>query len=206
MLRSALRGTNQLSSADIARRLENAGASIQVVNDPDFFGYIVEGLSGRVSQALDVLMAVLQQPKFDAQEVDSEKALQLSKIKNLRDDTYAFPVRLFMQTLFGDHPYSRAAVGSSDAVGKLTTDDVRKWFESNERKVLPTIVIAGDSNGTSLVAPLSDRLTNEDLTERVLSKLPAASPAASGNSNSETVESLNRQQTALVFQIDCVGF
>jgi zinc protease len=199
MLRSALRGTNQLGSADIARRLENAGASIQVVNDPDFFGYIVEGLSGRMGQALDVLMGVMQQPKFDPQEVDREKVLQLSKIRNLRDDTYAFPVRLFMQTLFGNHPYSRAAVGSSDAVGKLSTDDVRKWFESNERKVLPLIVIAGDTNGTSLVAPLSDRLTNEDLTERLLSKLPAASPAASGISSRETVESISRQQTALVY-------
>jgi zinc protease len=199
MLRSALRGSSQLSSADIARRLENAGASIQVINDPDFFGYIVEGLSGRMGQALDVLMAVLQQPKFDPQEVDREKVLQLFKIRNLRDDTYAFPIRLFMQTLFGNHPYSRAAVGSSDAVGQLNSDDVRKWFESNERKVLPLIVVAGDSNGTSLVAPLSDRLTNEDLAERVLSKLPAASPASSGISNRETVESISRQQTALVY-------
>jgi zinc protease len=198
MLRSALRGTNQLGSADIARRLENAGASIQVINDPDFFGYIVQGLSGRIGQALDILMTVLQQPKFDPKDVDREKVLQLSRIRNLRDDTYAFPVRLFMQTLFGNHPYSRAAVGSSDAVGKLSTDDVRKWFESNERKVLPLIVIAGDTNGTSLVAPLSDRLTNEDLVERAISKLPAASPAP-GIANRETVESISRQQTALVY-------
>ena len=199
MLQSALRGTNQLGSSDIARRLENAGASIQVINDPDFFGYIVEGLSGRMGQALDILMAVLQQPKFDPKEVDREKVLQLSKIRNLRDDTYAFPVRLFMQTLFGSHPYSRAAVGTSDTVGKLSTDDVRKWFESNERKVQPLIVIAGDTNGTSLVAPLSDRLTNEDLAERVLSKLPAANSAASVIPNRETVESMSRQQTALVY-------
>jgi len=199
MLRSALRGTNRLSSADIARRLENAGASIQVINDPDFFGYVVEGLSGSMGQALDVLMAVLQQPKFDPQEVDREKVLQLSKIRNLRDDTYAFPVRLFMQTLFGNHPYARAAVGTSDTVAKLSTDDVRKWFETNERKVLPLILIAGDTKGTSLVAPLSDRLTNEDLAEHVLSRVPAANPGTSVTSTRETVESMSRQQTALVY-------
>ncbi len=199
MLRSALRGTSQFNSAEIARRLENAGASIQVINDPDYFGYVVEGLSARMGQALDVLMAVLQQPKFDPQEVDREKVLQLSKIRNLRDDTFAFPVRLFMQTLFGNHPYSRSAVGTSDAVGKLTSDDVRKWFQANERKVLPLIVIAGDTNGTSLVAPLSDRLTNEDLTVRVLSKFPAADPAASGIADRESMESISRQQTALVY-------
>jgi zinc protease len=76
-LRSALRGAVRLSSADIARRLENAGAHIQVVNEPDFFGYIVEGLSSRMNQALDVLMGVLQQPGFDSDDVESEKVLQL---------------------------------------------------------------------------------------------------------------------------------
>ena len=198
MLRSALRGTTQYSSAEIARRLENAGARIQVINDPDYYGYIVEGLSGRIGQALDVLMSILQQPKFDPQEVDREKALQLARIKNLRDDTYAYPVRLFMSTLFGNHAYSRAGVGSVVAVEKLKSDDVRKWFETNERKILPTIVIAGDTNGTSLVAPLADRLTNEDLTQRLLSRLPAP-PAPAGISNRESVESISRQQTALVY-------
>jgi zinc protease len=199
MLRAALRGTTQFSSADIARRLENAGASIQVVNDPDFFGYVVEGLSGRMGQALEVLMAVLQQPKFDPQEVDREKVLQLSKIRNLREDTYAYPVRLFMQTLFGNHSYSRPAVGSAEAVARLSSDDLRKWFESNERKVLPLIVIAGDTNGTSLVAPLSDRLTNEDLTDHAITKLPLANPASVGRTGRESTESITRQQTALVY-------
>jgi zinc protease len=198
MLRSALRGTSQYSSAEIARRLENAGARIQVINDPDYYGYIVEGLSGRIGQALDVLVSILQQPKFDPQEVDREKALQLARIKNLRDDTYAYPVRLFMQTLFGNHAYSRAGVGSAVAVEKLKSDDVRKWFETNERKILPTIIIAGDTNGTSLVAPLADRLTNEDLTQRLLARFPAV-PTLAGISNREAVESISRQQTALVY-------
>lgn len=196
MLRAALRGTGQYSSADIARRLENAGASIKVVNDPDFFGYVVEGLSGKMNQALDVLMSVLQQPKFDPQEVEREKVLQLSRIKNLHEDTYAFPVRLFMQTLFGEHSYSRAAVGSADVVTALKSDDVRKWFQGNERKVMPVIVIAGDTSGTSLVAPLADRITNEDLTERNISKLPAAGAAPQ---HGESIETVNRQQTALVY-------
>src|SRR6185369_13059078 len=60
MLRTALRGTQRFSSADIARRLENAGAGIQIVNEADFFGYIVEGLSGKMDQALEVLMDILQ--------------------------------------------------------------------------------------------------------------------------------------------------
>src|SRR5581483_2591140 len=45
MLRTAIRGTKRYNSEDIARRLENSGSRIQIVNEPDFFGYILEGLS-----------------------------------------------------------------------------------------------------------------------------------------------------------------
>src|SRR5205085_5984421 len=64
MLRTAIRGTQRFQSADISRRLENSGARIQIVNEPDFYGYILEGISGKMDQALEVLMDVLQQPAF----------------------------------------------------------------------------------------------------------------------------------------------
>jgi zinc protease len=196
MLRTALRGTTRFSSADIGRRLENAGAQIQVYNDPDFFGYVVSGLSGKMNQALDVLVNVLQQPKFDPEDLEREKTLQLSRIRNLREDNYAYPVRLFYQTLFGEHPYSRPGVGTADSVAKLKADDVRKWFEDNERKTKPLIVIAGDSNGTSLIAPLTERLTNVDLADRDVSRMPVANPP---RIKGETVQSISRQQTAMVY-------
>jgi len=196
MLRSALRGTTRYSSAEIARRLENSGAQIQVYNDPDFFGYVLSGLGGKMNQALEVLINVLQQPRFDPEGLEREKTLQLSRIRNLREDNYAYPVRLFLQTLFGEHPYSRPGIGTAESVARLKVDDVRKWFEDNERKTKPLIVIAGDSNGTALVAPLAERLTNVDLVDREISRMPVANPA---RVKGETVQSISRQQTAMVY-------
>src|SRR5262249_42641670 len=100
MLRAAMRGTKRFNSEDIARRLENAGAQIQVVNEADFFGYIVEGLSGKMDQALEILLDILQQPVFQDDDVEREKALQLARIKRLRENNSAYPISLFMETLF----------------------------------------------------------------------------------------------------------
>src|SRR4030095_3212538 len=96
MLRSALRGTKSFDSAQIARRLENAGVRIQVVNEPDFFGYMLHGLAGRMDQAIQVLVEVLQEPLFEEPEVTSERSLQLNRIRTLPDDNVALPVNLFM--------------------------------------------------------------------------------------------------------------
>jgi zinc protease len=197
MLRSAIRGTKRFNSEDISRRLENAGARIQIVNEADFFGYIVEGLSGKMDQALDILIDVLQQPAFQEEEIEKEKTLQLARIKKLRENNFSYPVALFMKTLFGEHAYGRPSIGGdSAAIKAITKDDLQAWFKTNQRPLVPTIVIAGDTNGTGLVAPLADVLTNEDLHDREIASLPAPSLKIE---TKETVEPAARQQTALVY-------
>ena len=196
MLRSALRGSRQFDSAGIARRLENAGARIRIVNEADFFGYIVDGVAGKIDQALTVLMDVLHQPRFDEQQITAEKEQQIARIRSLRDDNTAYPVSLFMRSLFGDHPYARPAAGSEDSVSKLTNTELRDWFRNNQRTLVPSIVIVGDARGTGLVAPHADALTNEDLVVRDLKVLPRPQPAESAP---ETSEAIRRNQTALVY-------
>jgi len=196
MLRTALRGTQRFNSEDIARRLENAGARIQVVNQPDFFGYLVDGLSGKLGQALEILMDILQQPVFQEDDLEKEKVLQLARIKNLRENNYAYPVSVFMQTLFGEHAYARPAAGTEAAVQSITKEDLQTWFKTNQRPLVPTIVVVGDTQGTGLVAPLADMLTNEDLHEREIGSLPSPNLKAESK---ETVENTSRQQTALVY-------
>jgi zinc protease len=196
MLRTAIRGTQRFNSADIARRLENAGAQIQVVNEADFFGYVLDGISGNTEQALEVLMDVLQQPSFADNDIQREKSLQTARVKQIRENNYAYPVNLFMQTLFGDHPYARPAVGSEASLNELTRDDLLSWFKMNQRPVVPLIIIVGDTQGTGLVASIADALTNEDLHERDTASLP--SPDVKSVTK-ETVEAVPRQQTALVY-------
>jgi len=202
MLRSALRGTGKSDSANLSRRLENAGARIQIVNEPDFFGYVVNGLSGQMSQALEILLEVLQQPAFAEPQVVSERTLQLARIQSLRDDNSAFPVSLFMKTLFGEASYALPAIGTEAGIGKVTGTELREWFRNNQRQVLPTVVIVGDTRGTALIAPLTDALTNEDLEPRDIAAMPRLQiPRATG----EVVEPVPRQQTAMVYGFPGVG-
>lgn len=196
MLRTAIRGTQRFNSTDISRRLENSGARIQVVNEADFFGYILDGISGKMDQALEVLMDVLQQPAFQEEEIDREKVLQLARIKRLKENNYSYPVNLFMQTLFEEYSYARPSIGAEPAIQAITKDDLAAWFKTNQRPLVPMIIIVGDTHGTGLVASIADALTNEDLHERDIASLP--SPNLKTESK-EALETVPRQQTALVY-------
>lgn len=196
MLRTAIRGTQRFNSEDIARRLENAGARIEVINEADFFGYVIDGLSGKMDQAIEILMDILQQPAFQDEEIEKEKILQLARIKRLRENNFSYPVSLFMRTLFGEHSYARPSIGTDAGIKGLTKEDLQAWFKTNQRTIVPTIIISGATSGTGLIAPIADALTNEDLHERDIATLPVPVPKLQRD---ETVEAVPRQQTAMVY-------
>ena len=196
MLRSALRGTQRYNSADIARRFENAGARIEVVNEPDFFGYLVGGVSGQIDEALDVLMQVLQQPTFAVQEVAHERLLQQARIRGLAEDSRRLSVQLFMETAFDSHAYGRSHLGAEPSVRGLSREDLEEWHRQHQRTLVPLIVIVGDTNGTALVAPIAETLTNEDLSERDISRLPV--PIVSLE-REERIENWGLRHGALVY-------
>jgi predicted Zn-dependent peptidase len=150
-----------------------------------------------MDQALQVLVDILQNPVFDEGEVLAERGLQLADIRSLQDDDAGFATSLFMRTLFGDHAYGRTALGTEAGIGRLTGTSLREWFRNNQRKILPAIIIVGDTRGTSLVAPIADALTNEDLESRDILTMPRATTTT--GPAEPTVETANRHQTTLVY-------
>jgi zinc protease len=196
MLRSALMGTRRYNGAAIARRLENAGASVDLVNEPDFFGYILDGLEGSMSDALGVLMDVLNDPTFPEVQVDRQRALQMARLVRMRDDAYAHAVHEFTRLLLHPHPYAWPAEGRDASVDALRAEDVRSWYREQQRGVMPVIVIVGATRGSSLVSTIADALTNEDLFERDIREQVPAEPAPESR---EVVLETDRRQSALVF-------
>ena len=196
MLRASLRGAGSLSASELARRMESAGARIEVVNEPDFFGYVINGFSGRMDQPIRILVDVLQNPVFDEVQVEHEREIQLARIRDLKDDTSALPESLFVKALFPDHPYGRPAVGTESGIGMLTGVQLRQWLRDNMRKLLPTIIIVGDTTGTALVAPVADALTNEDLQPKDILGMPRVQPTVQ---TGESLESVGWEQGAIAY-------
>lgn len=196
MLRSALRGTRRSDDATLARRLENSGARIEVVNEPDFFGYVLEGVTGSVRGALDVLVEILQEPTFPEGQVVAERALQQARLRQLQDDGLRQPVQAFMEALYGDHPYARPALGLESSLPTLTPEEVRDWHREQLQETMPVIVVVGDTSGSSLVSSIAEGLTNFDLHERDLGELELPQPVPEPR---EEVRETNRRQSALVY-------
>src|SRR5215475_5151041 len=72
MLRSMMKSTTTRKFDLIAHELESYGGKIQLVNEPDFFGFTLDVMSRNAENAVKLLLDVIENPFFDKVEVARE--------------------------------------------------------------------------------------------------------------------------------------
>jgi zinc protease len=83
----------------IAHELESYGGKIQVVNEPDFFGFTLDVLSRNAENAVKLLLDVIENPFFDKTEVARERDAVIADQARLRDDGRQYSIELMWDSL-----------------------------------------------------------------------------------------------------------
>ncbi len=193
MLRTSLKGTESRSGEEIFNSIEALGASLDKEVEADYFGYVIRVLSGNWEPALEITADVLKNPTFNPAELEKEKDLLLAEIDKKKDDMAAYPIDLFYQASFPDHPYGLDKWGSREAVAGLNRQQVQQWhgeyFSGNNM----TLVAVGDFDSSRLKQKLEELFHDFGCESTYDPGLPART-----NSSAERtlVESRNKAQTA----------
>ncbi|MEO8723366.1 MAG: pitrilysin family protein [Sphingobium sp.] len=135
MLAMLKEGTRSLNSIQIAEAQERLGAAIGVGASRDRTIVSLFALTPNLAPSLDLMADIIENPAFDAKELERIRAAQLTQIAQERTDPANMASRALFPALFGaDHPYGIAASGSGDpdVVKNLTRDELanfhRKWI------------------------------------------------------------------------------
>ncbi len=142
-----------LSAGTIAMRLEQLGAEIQLVNEPDFFGFILNVLSRNQDRALKMLVDVIERPTFDEAEVVRVRNALLYELRRQQ----AEPIELAWQALVGTHPYGLSRLGTPPSLQNLMPEQLRAWRDRTIGRMFPLAVIVGDTDGSILISTIIAR-------------------------------------------------
>lgn len=149
MLRTVLRGTQRVSSTEAASRLEQLGAEVNIVNDPDFCGFTMTVLSRNAEEAIRTLIDLLENAAFAEEEFESVKASLMIDALARQDNPRVYSSALSDRALYAGHPYGLAA--TPESISRLTRKDVADWYRLVTRRQFPLVVLVGDTDGSSLV-------------------------------------------------------
>jgi zinc protease len=198
MLRAMLRSTTSKKGDLIALELESYGGEIQIVNEPDLFGYTLDVLSRNAEPAVRLLLDIMENPYFDKPELTRERDALLADQLKQRDNARARAVELLWASLYpGGHPYGLPRLGTPEVIKAVTEEKLEAWHVKLTKRQFPLVVIVGDTDGSSLVSRIfSEGFKRGDLDKAIKANLPPLTQPPT-----EQVEQRARPQTALA-----VGF
>jgi zinc protease len=195
MVRTCIKGSHRLDGLRIASILENYGVRIDLKSEPDFFGYVLTGLSQYIVEAFETFWDVVKNPQFAEEEIERERDILQADIAKLRDNNVLCSQQLFLQALYGEHAYGLPSYGSRETVARLATPDVVRWHERFVKRAVPLIVIAGDTEGSAFAARFAYQLSTSDVSFVNVKK---ALPVRRVEAPSARIEARDQKQTASV--------
>jgi zinc protease len=150
LVRTALKGTERRSAAQIAEEGELLGGSVGGSAGSESFGFSISVPSRYAGEAIQLLSDVAQHAAIPADALETERAIALADLVALRDDMYRYPVRLATQAAFAGHPYGVPSTGDETTLSGITAQQVRAWHRKRMIEAPSVIAIVGDADPDEL--------------------------------------------------------
>jgi len=122
--RLLLKGTKNRDAYKIALDIEEVGGEIETSMGEDYAEVYVVLLCDKMERGLEVLSDVIFNPTFPTQEVEKERKMIISSIRQAEDDKFEATKMLFVSTLYGEHPYAYPILGYEDTVKEIKREDL----------------------------------------------------------------------------------
>ncbi len=135
----AFKGTADRSARQIAEAIENVGGDINAATSVETTSYFVRVMKEDTALGFDVLADILQNSKFDEEELEREKHVVLQELGAANDTPDDAVFDRFTETAFRHQPVGRAILGTRETIASFTPDMIRAYVKreySGERMVI----------------------------------------------------------------------
>jgi predicted Zn-dependent peptidase len=152
------KGTERRPTArDIATEIDSIGGEFNAFTGKELTGYYVKCAAETRDVALDVLVDMLRNSRFDAGEIDREKGVIVEEMNMYADTPRSYIGNVWERHVYGDQPLGWDVIGTEETVRGATRETFMGYLD---RWYLPerTVVGLGGKIGDDLVARLEELL------------------------------------------------
>lgn len=144
MTRTALKGTERRSAECIAEEAELLGGAIAASAGSESFGWGISVPSGYTAAALELIADVAQCATMPEEALDTERAIAVAGLEQLRDDMQRYPMRLLTRAAFPGHPYGVPVNGFESSLASIDAVQLRDWHRERVLRSHAVAVVVGD--------------------------------------------------------------
>jgi predicted Zn-dependent peptidase len=138
------KGSARYSTVEIAQIFDGLGGELNAATSREYTVVYARVLDSHLETALDVMADMVLQPRFEADEMASEREVVLEEIAMYEDTPQDLVHDLIGEAVFGSHPLGRPVIGTGPVIAGTAPADVRSYHDA--RYVGPNIVVAATGN------------------------------------------------------------
>ena len=143
------KGTESLSSLEIAETIESIGASLAADAAADYFAISLKTVSADFAKILRLTGEVMRSPTFPEAEVELEKHLTFQSLRAQQEQPFNIAFSQLREAMYQQHPYGVSILGTENSIINLTREDLLEYHQTYFRP-------------DNLVIGLSGRLSCQD--------------------------------------------
>jgi zinc protease len=151
------KGTDRLSSLEIAERVESVGARLGTDSTTDYFLVSLKTVSADFTEILELASELMRSPTFPEAEVELERRIAISAIRSQQEQPFSIAFEQLRQAMYQEHPYAFSTLGTEATMSKLTRTDLEQFHKTYFRPDNVVISVAGRIATEDAVA-LIDRI------------------------------------------------
>ncbi len=125
------KGTTSFSREEIARRLEQIGAELNISIDKEVVVISGRTLAENAGEFYAIFREVFLEPTFPEDQVRQMIAQQLDAIGQVREDDARLSLGVFENTIFAGHRYGHIVQGAEKAVRDFQQQDAVQFYRAN---------------------------------------------------------------------------
>jgi predicted Zn-dependent peptidase len=124
------KGTERRPTArDISKEIDAIGGEFNAFTGKEYTGYYVKCAAESRDVALDVLVDMLRNSKFDSEEIDREKGVIIEEMNMYYDTPRDFISGVYEELLYGDQPLGWDIIGRKETIRGATHDTFRSYVD-----------------------------------------------------------------------------
>jgi zinc protease len=198
--RSTVRGAAAMSAEQLAQAAESLGGSVGAGTSVDGIGWSITVRAEALAEAARLLRTIALDPVLAADQVHTERTLQASDARRVRDDMYQYPVQRVLQAAFRGDPYGLPPLGEPKVLEAMADEVVRQRVELvGSRRAM--VVAVGDMECDALLDALDPFISWPGTGAR-----DDAAPRAPRFSGGRDTEQRDKAQTALAMAFPAVQY
>lgn len=137
------KGTDKLSSLEIAERIESVGASLGTDASTDYFLLSLKTVAADFPEILELAAQLLRSPSFPEAEVELERRLALQDIRSQQEQPFTIAFDQLRQAMYRQHPYALSTLGTESSMSSLYRGDLQRYHQTYFRPDNIVVSIAG---------------------------------------------------------------